>query len=146
MTVNLTDGQVHDLELYFLDWDNVGRAEQVQITDATTGAVLSTTSVSSFTSGVYLDYAVSGNVVITITCQGGANAVLSGLFLGLSEEAVVGGVGHEMEGPTRASVGSAASIEGMGALPGDLTDVVGTPDVTESSTKTGRAPGCVAKG
>jgi hypothetical protein len=30
---------------------------------------------------VYLDYAVSGNVVITITRQGGVNAVLSGLFL-----------------------------------------------------------------
>ena len=82
VTVNLTDGQVHDLELYMVDWDNRHRAEQVQISSATTGAVLLTQSVSSFTSGVYLDYAVSGDVVIRITCQGGANAVLSGLFLG----------------------------------------------------------------
>ena len=80
-TSNLTDGQPHDLELYLLDWDRPGRSEQVQISDASTGAVLSTQSVSSFHSGVYLDYAVSGDIVITITTQGGPNAVLSGLFL-----------------------------------------------------------------
>ncbi len=38
--VNLTDGQQHDLELYFLDWDKQGRSEQVQIANAATGAVL----------------------------------------------------------------------------------------------------------
>jgi hypothetical protein len=78
--VNLSDGQKHNLELYFLDWDNLGRSEQVQISDAGSGAVLSTQPVSSFQSGVYLDYAVSGNIVITITVAGGKNAVLSGLF------------------------------------------------------------------
>ena len=82
MDVDLTDGQAHDLELYFVDWDNLGRSEQVQISDAGSGAVLSTQAVSSFQSGVYLDYAVSGNLVITITDQSGKNAVLSGLFLG----------------------------------------------------------------
>ena len=81
MDVDLTDGQVHDLELYFDDWDGKGRAEQVQISDAATGAVLSTQDVSSFVNGVYLDYAVSGNVVITVTCEAGPNAVLNGLFL-----------------------------------------------------------------
>ncbi len=79
--VNLTDGAQHDLELYFVDWDKKGRAETVQISDATTGDVLSTQSISSFQGGVYLDYAVSGNIVITITSKTGPNAVLSGLFL-----------------------------------------------------------------
>ena len=79
--VNLTDGQRHDLGLYFLDWDKLGRAEQVQISDATTGAVLSTQSISSFNAGVYLDYAVSGHIKITFTRTAGQNAVLSGLFL-----------------------------------------------------------------
>ena len=60
----------------------MGRAETVQISDATTGAVLSTQSISSFQAGVYLDYAVSGHIVITITRTAGANAVLNGLFLG----------------------------------------------------------------
>src|SRR5262249_13034615 len=79
--VDLTDGQEHDLALYFLDWDTTSRAERVQISDATTGAVLSTQTISSFHNGIYLDYAVSGDIRITITRTGGANAVLSGLFL-----------------------------------------------------------------
>jgi len=78
--VNLTDGQTHDLELYFLDWDSTARGETVQISNASTGAVLDTETVTSFHSGVYLDWAVSGNVDIRVTHQAGANAVLSGLF------------------------------------------------------------------
>ena len=81
MDVDLTDGQAHDLALYFLDWgDNGTRSEQVQISDAATGAVLDTETVSSFAGGEYLDWQVSGNVVITITRVSGPNAVLSGLF------------------------------------------------------------------
>ena len=70
VNVNLADGQAHDLELYFLDWDNKGRSEQVQLSDATTGTVLDTETISSFTNGVYLDWKVSGNVLITITRTG----------------------------------------------------------------------------
>ncbi len=79
--VNLTDGQTHDLELYFLDWDTTARSEKVQISNASTGGVLNTETVTSFHSGVYLDWAVSGNVVITVSHLAGINAVLSGLFL-----------------------------------------------------------------
>ena len=79
--VNLGDGQTHDLELYFVDWDNKGRSEQVQISNASTGTVLNTQTISSFTNGVYLDWQVSGNLLITITREAGANAVLNGLFL-----------------------------------------------------------------
>ena len=81
MDVNLTDGQQHGLELYFVDWVSTSRAEQVQISNAATGAVLNTQTISSFHSGLYLDYAVSGNILITFTRQGWGNAVLSGLFL-----------------------------------------------------------------
>ncbi len=65
--VSLTDGQAHDLELYFLDWDSTARSEQVQISDAASGMVLDTESISSFHGGVYLDWQVSGHVVIKIT-------------------------------------------------------------------------------
>ncbi len=81
VTVNLADGSVHDLELYFLDWARWGRVEQVRIADAATGAVLDTRTISSFGGGVYLDYVVSGDILITITTQVGANDVLNGLFL-----------------------------------------------------------------
>ena len=81
MDVDLTDGNTHDLELYFLDWDSTARSEQVQISNAATGAVLDTETVSSFHAGVYDNWQVSGNVVIKITKLTGANAVLSGLFI-----------------------------------------------------------------
>jgi hypothetical protein len=80
--VNVTDGENHVLALDFLDWDNQGRAEQVQLTSAATGAILDTETVLSFSQGVYLDWNISGNVLITITRLTGPNAVLSGVFLG----------------------------------------------------------------
>jgi len=80
VNVNLTDGQTHDLQLNFLDWDSTARSETVQISNALTGAVLNTETATSFDSGVYLDWAVDGNVDITFTRLAGANAVLSGLF------------------------------------------------------------------
>ena len=81
VNLNLTDSQLHDMELYFVDWDSTSRSETVKISNASTGAVLDTETVSSFHSGVYLDYAVCGDINITMTHVAGANAVLSGLFL-----------------------------------------------------------------
>ena len=79
--VNLIDGQAHDIALYALDWDgNNSRSEQIQIINAATGAVLDTEKISTFSGGVYLQWVVTGNVVIKVTKLGGANAVLSGLF------------------------------------------------------------------
>jgi hypothetical protein len=78
--VNLTDGQAHRMALHFLDWDGMARIGQVRISDPSTGAVLDTRTVSSFRSGSYLAYTVSGHFVISITKQGGPNAVLSGIF------------------------------------------------------------------
>ena len=80
MDVNLTDGQAHDVALYAVDWDNQGRSEQIQIASAATGAVLDTETLSSFSGGVYLQWELSGNVVITFKTLAGPNAVLSGLF------------------------------------------------------------------
>ena len=64
-----------------LDWDNQGRSEQIQISDAATGTVLDTETISSFSGGVYLDWTVSGHVRDHDHTTGGPNAVLSGLFL-----------------------------------------------------------------
>jgi hypothetical protein len=80
--VDLTDGQVHDLALYAVDWDSLGRSEQFQVIDATTGTVLDTETLASFSGGAYLQWAVSGHVQIKVTDLAGKNAVVSGLFLG----------------------------------------------------------------
>jgi hypothetical protein len=55
----------------------------VQVSDANTGNVLSTTDVSSFSGGEYLVYRITGHVKITITNDSGSlNCVLSGVFFG----------------------------------------------------------------
>ena len=110
--VNLGDGQTHDLELYFVDWDSKGRSEQVQISDAGTGNVLATETISSFTNGVYLDWKVSGNLVITITRQAGANAVLNGVFL---DAAPVGGTAYQVATASSVNTGSPLSPSIAGA-------------------------------
>ena len=80
--VDVTNGQSYNLELYVLDYNGGNaRSEQIQLSNAGTGAVLSTETVSNFTDGAYLNWTISGNVLITITKTAGNNAVLSGLFL-----------------------------------------------------------------
>ena len=80
ITVNLTDGQPHDLTLYAEDWASEGRSEDIQIANAATGAILSVKSLSNFDEGAYLQWMVTGSVVITVSKASGTNAVLSGLF------------------------------------------------------------------
>jgi hypothetical protein len=106
--VDLTDGLTHDVELYFLDWGGNTRGEQVTITSAATGAVLNTETVSSFNTGVYLEWAISGNVLITITRTAGANAVLSGLFFDPATTPAVAALSTNGVGP---GLGGAASVQ-----------------------------------
>ena len=80
INVNLTDGNMHRLALYLLDWDGNSRAESISILDANTNAVLSTQTFSSFHSGEYAVWSVKGHVLIQVTKTGGTNAVVSGLF------------------------------------------------------------------
>ena len=42
INVNITDGNTHELSLYLLDWSNLGRVEQIQLTSATNGSPCST--------------------------------------------------------------------------------------------------------
>src|SRR5665213_2951597 len=78
--VNLTDGNIHQIALYALDWDSNARAETIQITDVTSGALLSSEKIASFNKGAYLIWNVSGHVKITVTSTAGANAVVSALM------------------------------------------------------------------
>lgn len=80
--VNLADGNPHQVAVYAIDWDSQGRSETIQVLDATTQAVLDTRSLSSFTGGVYLVWTITGHVTISISQNGGPNAVVSGVFFG----------------------------------------------------------------
>ena len=81
INLNLGDGRADDVALYAVDWENQGISEQIQITNAATGMVLDTETLSDFSGGDYLDWRISGDILITITLLTGPNAVLSGLFL-----------------------------------------------------------------
>jgi hypothetical protein len=78
--IRLTDGNTHQIALYFLDWDTDARVEQIDIVDATSGVVLSTEQVSAFSGGVYLVWNLAGHVLVRITNLGPDNATLSGIF------------------------------------------------------------------
>jgi hypothetical protein len=80
MDINLTDGSLHQVALYAMDWDEGMRSETIQIIDANSGAQLDTRSISSFVDGIYLIWNMSGHVRVNVTYTGGSNAVVSGIF------------------------------------------------------------------
>src|SRR5262249_29986812 len=90
--VNLTDGKTHPIALYALDWDSYGpRSERIDVLDAGTGTLVDSRTVSSFVGGQYDVWNVSGHVRFQVTnLVGGRNAVVSGLFFGLSTTPTAG--------------------------------------------------------
>jgi hypothetical protein len=79
-SINLNDGNSHQVEFYALDWDSRGRAETIQVLDAATNALLDTRTISNFTNGLYVIWNISGNVIINVNVAAGDNAVVSGVF------------------------------------------------------------------
>ncbi len=80
--LNFTDGKAHRVAFYFLDWDNNGRAQTVEVLDAGSGSVLNSQTLSSYGSGKYLVWDLKGNIRVRFTKVSGYNAVLSGMFFG----------------------------------------------------------------
>jgi hypothetical protein len=78
--VNLSDGKVHRLALYLLDFDCASRTESISILDAGSKAVLDTESFSSLDQGLYASWNVTGQVLVQVTETGNSHAVVSGVF------------------------------------------------------------------
>ena len=81
LDINIADGNVHDVSIYCVDWDSQGRIQTVAVIDALTGTTLDSRTLSSFQNGVYLQWAISGHVVIKLTVTTGSSAVCSGVFV-----------------------------------------------------------------
>jgi hypothetical protein len=79
--VNLTDGNSHKISLYLLDWDSTVRTETITISDASTGKPLDAESYAGFHNGGYAVWNITGHVIIQVIKTGGANAVVSGIFV-----------------------------------------------------------------
>ena len=117
--VDFTDNQEHDIELYLLDYNgNNVRSEQIQLSNASTGAVLSTEAASDFSNGIYYNWEVSGNILITFTHQTGPNAILNGLFIdpaSASQTAIVARGGESLDSSGQPVVTNLASMAGIKA-------------------------------
>ncbi len=77
----LPEGVTNQLGVYLME-PGGGRAEQVELLDAATAVVLDTRFLSSINTGVYLLWEVKGPVRVRVSRVAGANAVVSGIFLG----------------------------------------------------------------
>ena len=82
VNVRISDGQVHSLALYAVDWDNYnGRTETIEIRDTGTNALLDSRSLAGFQGGTWLVWNIAGNVTIVVR-NTNSNAVVSGFFFG----------------------------------------------------------------
>lgn len=78
--LNLTDGAAHQVSLYMLDWDHLGRSQSVQVYDADNGSLLLSTSVQGFDNGTYLNLTLKGHVKIKLSSLTSSSAVVSGIY------------------------------------------------------------------
>lgn len=92
VSLNLTDGSVHPVSLYLLDWYDQGLTEQINVLNAATGAVLNSQAVSNFADGEYVTWDASGDVEFQVTTfSSTTDAVVSGLFIGAATGNTIGG-------------------------------------------------------
>ena len=98
--LNFTDGQTHRVALYMTDWQSSTATESVTILDQATGAVLDLQNVTSYRSGRWLVYMLSGRVIVRLTRTGGSWVQLNGIFFG--------GSGSSSISATRGATQSAA--------------------------------------
>jgi PKD repeat protein len=144
--VNLTDGQTHGLALYFLDWDNGGLSERIDVLDAQSGAALGSWTVSSFTGGEYLVLNVSGHVTLRFTRLAGSDCDLSGLFFdpawgGPTPHAVFSGPASASEGTATATVAFSNVSGGSGGYGYSYDfDNDGTFEVSGSNSASAAVP------
>src|SRR5262245_45744066 len=81
LNLNLSDGKRHQVALYCLDWDRLGRAQRIEILDAETAALLDSREVSDCKEGKYLVWTLSGHLRLRVAPMGSSDAVVSGLFI-----------------------------------------------------------------
>ena len=127
--IDLTDGLSHDVSIYAVDWNNLGRSEEVQVIDQTTGTVLDTRTISSFANGEYLTWRLSGNVELKFTSLSGPNAVLNGIFFGQSNAATFVSSDTTTQGSWKGVYGA----DGY-SIVGDLTSLPSDAFMTTSGT------------
>jgi hypothetical protein len=81
ITLDVNAGEPRNLTLYFLDWDNAGRAQTLTISDPNTGDIVDQRMITNFITGRYVTWQIRAPLRIEISRQAGPNAVVSGIFI-----------------------------------------------------------------
>lgn len=81
LSVDLLDGHLHRVSVYFVDWDALGRVHQVEVQDAATGTLLDNRTIRDFEAGVYLTWTLRGRIRLIVTSLGPGWPVASGVFI-----------------------------------------------------------------
>ena len=82
LDLNLTDGQNHQVALYFWDSTNAGRTQTVDVVDMATSNLLDHRTIAGFTQGQWWVWQVTGHVQFQFTSLTGPDCLLNGLAFG----------------------------------------------------------------
>jgi hypothetical protein len=80
--LNFSDLSSHRVAIYCFDFDTTARHQTVEMVDSATGLVLDTQTLTDFNGGVWLQWDLSGQILLRITHTAGLNAVICGIFFG----------------------------------------------------------------
>jgi hypothetical protein len=75
-----------NISMYFLDPNNEGRIQKIDILDADNQTILDTQTVSNFSGGIYLRWKMKGNIQVNISNLAGPNCVISGILFDSAQE------------------------------------------------------------
>ena len=122
--VNLTDGKMHQVALYCVNWDNRVRPERIDILDAVSGAQLDTESLTAFYNPPeYLIWNLSGHVKIKVTQTADFSAVVSGIFFGQVAKSGLPPVGISVT-PASMSLSASQSVTLAATITGTTNNAV----------------------
>ena len=72
--------QNRNISLYFVDYDRLNRVQKIVVQSKKTGSSLVECVIKEFESGIYMVFDVNEDIIISIKCVEGPDAVLSGIF------------------------------------------------------------------
>lgn len=144
INLHIVDGLTHRVSLYFAQYSGASRTQLIEVFDPSTGAIISSETVSDFAKGKYVTFDITGNVNIRVSKLKGADVILSALFIDPTSVGSAGFVGTD----TTTSGNWRDKYDANGAVIVGRTDfptneVVGTvtgattETITSSSTKKG---------
>lgn len=122
--LTLPKDSLHQVALYMLDWDDLGRrSTSISVIDRDSGKILDRRNVEEYKLGDYVIYQLSGNVRIVLSANNWLSAPVCGIFFDPAP------AGSTAAGTSATFVGLDISAQGnwRGKFGADGYDVIGAP-------------------